>query len=96
MLLLSDTVFVLELDTSGSLKGMTRVLRSSIDNFVEFTRANNTSARSVDSAKNRLAGVAATLGLGTDGAEFERAFAEYAPLRHRLLSLCEADGWAVR
>ncbi|MFO7704372.1 MAG: hypothetical protein R6V43_04430 [Halopseudomonas sp.] len=96
VLLLSDTVFLLELDMSGSLKGVTGVLRSSIDNFVKFTRANSASARSVDSDKNRLAGVATTLGLDTDGADFDRAFADYSPLRHRLLSLCEADGWAVR
>lgn len=96
VLLLGDTLFLLDLEDSTSLKGITRVLRSSINNFAEFSRAGTASAELADSEKNRLADVAATLELSSDDIEFDRAYQAYAPLRRRLISLCEEDGWTLQ
>jgi hypothetical protein len=96
VLLLSDTLFLLQLQESRSLKGVTRVLRSSIDNFVEFTRAGNELAGSVDGEMDRLSGVAMTLQIGLDRAQFASAYQDYLCHRARLLALCEEDGWSLK
>lgn len=96
LLLLSDTLFLLDLDESHSHEGIIRVLRSSIENFAQFSRAGTARVRSTESEKERLAGLAPTLGLGVERAQFDQAYDNYSPLRHRLLSLCEEDGWSVR
>ena len=97
VLLLSDTVFLLDLQDhrSGSMQGVTQVLRSSIDNFGEFTRAGTELAEPQEAEKDRLAGIAATLGCTASRAEFDRAYDTYQTNRTRLLALCAEDGWSV-
>ncbi|MEH6389916.1 ion channel [Pseudomonas profundi] len=96
ILLLADTVFLLSLDESGTYRGITKVLRSSIDNFVQFSRAGDSSEQSSESEKHRLNSVASKLGLDSGDDKFDAAFEEYLPRRRRLLALCEEDGWAVK
>lgn len=95
VLLLGDTLFLLNLEASGSFRGVTQVLQSSIDNFVEFSRAGNASTESANSARHRLAENAKRLGLCSDPTRFTEAYDGYLPLRRRLLALCQEDGWAV-
>ena len=96
ILLLADTVFLLSLNDSGSYNGITRVLRSSSDNFIQFSRASDSSEQPSESEKHRLSGTALKLGLNISVDKFDAAFEEYLPRRRRLLALCEEDGWAVK
>lgn len=96
LLLLGDTVFLLGLDRSGSFKGITAVLRSSIDNFLQFSRAGNTEEGSSESERRRLSSVADKLDVEIHESQFAAAFEAYLPMRRRLLALCDEDGWAVK
>ena len=96
LLLLGDTVFLLGLDRYGSFKGITAVLRSSLDNFLQFSRAGNVTEGSSESERRRLSSVAARLDFEINESQFAAAFEEYLPMRRRLLALCDEDGWAVK
>ncbi|MEH6566254.1 MAG: potassium channel family protein [Halopseudomonas sp.] len=100
LLLLADTLFVLELSQSASFQGLTRVLRSSIENFVGFSRVGPAMAATSDAhsepEREYLRQLAARLGARPEENEFADRYQEYHPLRRRLLALCAEDGWATQ
>lgn len=91
VLLLSDTLFLLDASEQQVPSGVMAVVQSSIDNFSEFSSSNIASVDESDTMPEYLARQAEDMGLET--AALERAFAAYAPRRCRLLALRNEDGW---
>lgn len=95
ILLLSDALFLMDVQKPQSLQGVIQVVRSSIDNFVEFTWTGHERVRSVKEGKDHLARVAKLLWPEVDSVQFESAYQDYVCYRSKLLALCEDDGWSV-
>lgn len=93
VLLLSDTLFVLNVSDREVPPGVIRVVRSSIDNFARYSRAETGPSQGLvaESFPDFLQQLTAKEGVPADvvTAEFE----SYVDLRSRLVALTAEDGW---
>ncbi|SDS11287.1 hypothetical protein SAMN05216421_0929 [Halopseudomonas xinjiangensis] len=91
VLLLSDTLFVMSVSDSKMPAGVVSVVRSSIDNFAKYSRAETGSAQTASSFPGFLKQLSIDRGIPADvvAAEFEA----YSKVRAGLVALTSEDGW---
>lgn len=93
ILLLSDTVFILDLLPAGRRPpaGVSRTLRSSVSSFTEL--AHTGLAHKPERCDGGLLQIARRCGVDLPSEELERALEDYLPVRTNLVAMCREDGW---
>lgn len=91
VLLLSDALFTMSVTHKEMPAGVLSVLRSSIDNFAQYSGQSTESVRSSESCPAFLRQLCTEEGISVDVVNEE--FKAYSHQRARLLALAHEDGW---